>query len=168
MTLAKVYGPGECPVMVSPGAVIVCRSAGPLSRLIRWASKGEWSHAAIVVEKEGDIVEASWNGVQEASIRDWKDVEFAVLMPDYLNEFQRNQAVSQALWILQEGWEYDYTTFFGMLLFWATRGKLMISGGAKVAICSGLVADCLHFGGIRFPRKIPYFHTPSDLYEELL
>lgn len=44
----------------------------------------------------------------------------------------------------------------------------MLSSGTKAAICSGFVADCLHAGGVRFPEKIPHFHTPQDLAERFL
>ena len=160
----RYYRPGELPDTVRGGDFLLVRSPYLISRLIRLFTRSRFNHAAMLLNPTGDIAEALGKGVVRRSIAEWEDVTFVVVSPD-LSEEDRAQVVSHAEWVVGEGWRYSWATIVGMGLFWATGGRLMLSGGAKSAICSALVADCLHAGAQRFPEKIPHFMTPEDLRE---
>lgn len=145
--------------------LVYARSKRLASRSIRLVDGGDFSHVAVVVDEDGTVVEATRYGVVISNVytsESWRGVEWVCYSPA-LSDEDRADVVAQALWIAGEGWSYDWATFFGMGLFWATGGRLMVSGGAKASICSALAADCLHAGGERFPEAIPHFFTPRML-----
>lgn len=162
--VVRIYGPGELPNNVRGGDFLLVRSSMWISRFIRLMTRSKWSHAAMCLNSRGDIAEALDEGVVRRHISEWAPVTVAHVSPA-LSRTNRLDVVDHAHWIVKQGWAYDWATFFGMALFWLSAGKLMISGGAKSAICSGYVSDCLHAGGVRFEEKIPYFMTPQDLAE---
>lgn len=156
------FGKGEYPTHTEPGDFALVVTDRPQSLFIRAMIRGPYSHAAQIVGREGQIVEALSRGVVRSDLRDWKDAEFVVVSPDLSSE-DRDDVVAHALWLAGEGWRYDWATFLGMSVFWGTGGRLMVSAGAKAAICSAVVADSQHAGGERFSEKIPHFYTPEDL-----
>ena len=160
----SAYGVGEYPEKTTPGDFILCGSGRHASRFIKLMTGGPYSHAAQIVGEDGELVEALAEGVVRSNVRDWQDTYFVVVSPA-LSEDDRADVVAHALWIAGEGWSYDWPTFAGMLVFWGTGGRLMVSAGAKSSICSAVVADCQHSGGERFPEKIPHFMHPEDLRE---
>lgn len=160
----EVYRPGELPATVRGGDFLLVHSPYLISRLIRLCTRSYFNHAAMVLDAEGGIAEALAEGIVRRNVAEWEDVLFAVVSPD-LSEEDRRQVVEHAEWVVGEGWRYSWATILGMGLFWLTGGRLMLSSGAKAAICSAFVADCLHAGAIRFPEKIPDFLTPQDLAE---
>lgn len=165
MAHVALYRPGELPESVRGGDFLLVHSPYLISRCIRFFTRSYFNHAAILLNSSGDIAEALADGIKRRNVSEWEDVTFAVVSPD-LSEEDRAQVVSHAEWVVGEGWRYSWATILGMGLFWASGGRLMLSGGAKSAICSALVADALHAGGVRFPEKIPHFYTPQDLAEQ--
>ncbi len=160
----KLYRPGELPESVRGGDFLLVNSPYLISRFIRVCTGSSWNHAAFVLDSEGTILEALAKGVVIRNVSEWEDVLFAVVSPDYSKE-NRVDAVAHARWIGEEGWRYSWPTILGMGLFWLTGGRLMLSSGAKAAICSAVVGDCLHAGAERFPKKHPLFLDPDDLGE---
>ena len=162
-----LFRAGELPPKgtLRPGDLLLVHGNYPISKFIRLCTGSYWNHVAVVLDEEGNITEALGRGIVRGDVAEWKHSVFAVVSPPELTDEQRIEIVEHALWVVGEGWEYGKATFVGMLVFWATRGKCMVSGGAKVAICSGHAADCYHAGGVKFPKKIPYFYTPEDIGE---
>jgi hypothetical protein len=159
-----LFAPGELPETTRGGDILLVRSDKLASRFIRLVDGGDFSHVATVVDGTGTIVEATARGVVRRHVSAWEDVLFAVVSPD-LSEEDRADVVAHAEWVAGDGWSYDWVTFVGTALFWATGGRLMISGGAKAAICSAQAADNQHAGGERFEEAIPHFHTPRMIQE---
>lgn len=56
------------------GDVLHCRNNRILSRLIRWATRSEWSHTAIFIEVWGQpcVIEAQANGVNVKTFENWQ------------------------------------------------------------------------------------------------
>ena len=151
------------PSDIRGGDFLLVHGSYPISRLIQICTGSRWNHAIMALDSSGNCAEALGNGIVKSRLETHEDRTFALVSPDYASLSDRQQAIDHAQWVVGEGWKYGYATFFGMLLFWLTGGDLMVSGGAKAAICSGFVADCLHAGAIRFPEKHPMFYTPADL-----
>lgn len=161
----KLYEPGEMPTRgdIRGGDLVLVHSDYRISKLIQFCTNSFWNHVAVVLNEEGDITEALGSGIIRSNLSEWKQSVFIILSPEELTDQQRREITEHAGWIVGQGWSYDKVTLVGMILFWISGGKFMLSGGAKSAICSGHGADCYHAAGWKFPEKIPYFYTPKDI-----
>lgn len=119
-----------------------------------------WSHAALIVDSDGSLVEAETMGVTRSSIRKYRDDEFQVVRigSDFTAE-SRAAAVAYAEG--QVGQAFGYLDMvaaalhllFGWPLRWVRRNH---------EICSSLVVKALQHGG-RLLDFDPPTTLPADL-----
>src|SRR6202521_3506978 len=86
MATAERYGPGEEAKDFAPGDFILAHRHHFLGRLISQAQKrrfkdadavyAHWSHSALIVEKDGTLVEAEISGVRRNPISRYRDDEY--------------------------------------------------------------------------------------------
>lgn len=145
------------------GDLVFCWSNRPASIFIRTVTWGDFSHVALVLDEHGTVAEATASGILVRNISDWPDSVRYTVVSIPLSEEDREDVLRQARNIVDGGWSYDWATFFGVGVFWLTGGRLMVSSGAKAAICSAFCADCHHAGGHYYPEKIPHFMLPKDM-----
>lgn len=140
-------------------AILLFRGRGIISTLIRWQSRGPYSHAAILLP-DGQIVE-SWqgSGVRTKRLTDWTDID-AYLIPE-MSRGQWKTAIRYAL--SQVGKKYDY---LGVARFVTRRP----SRDNDKWFCSELVYRALQEAGINlFERIEPWAVSPAMLaYSPLL
>jgi hypothetical protein len=170
MALAERYGPGEEAKDFIPGDFILAHRhhflAGLISQAQRRRFKGgdavyaHWSHTALVVEKDGSLVEAEVMGVRENSISRYRADEYHLvrLGPEF-SSAGRGAAVAYAR--EQVGQGFGFLDMFGASLYllfgWPVR---LARRGHE--ICSGLVVRALQAGGL-VPELDPMLTLPADL-----
>jgi uncharacterized protein YycO len=164
------YGPGEDAGQFSPGDFILAHRHHVLAGLISQAEKrrfrgvdevyAHWSHAAIVVESDGTLVEAEVMGVVQSPISRYRDDEYHLvrLGPDFLPE-NRERSVAYATKQVGQG--------FGYLAMLGAGGYLLFGSPLRLVrrnhlICSGLVVRALQEGGM-VPDLDPDMTLPADL-----
>jgi len=156
-----------------PGDFILTHSKCFVSRIIRWGQKlrfwGErrkytwWNHAALIVSKEGDLIEALGRGVVPNKISAYALVEYTVVRihPELANVHDRDEVVAYGKWALGE--KYGYLTIVSIALNLIVGGKFTFFIDGQT-ICSGLVARALERTKIIFDRS-PSRIMPADLAE---
>ncbi|MGH8622436.1 MAG: hypothetical protein ACRET3_09885 [Burkholderiales bacterium] len=135
----------------NPGDLVLVRSETFFAKLIRFGQRlaypdtdrkyTGWSHAAIIVDDDGNIVEAIARGVKRCHIGSYDATDYAVVSVSQIaNERDRRQAVTFAekLAGLQYGWMTAMSV--GLSLFFGWR---LVFSVDRQFICSGLVARCL-------------------------
>ena len=135
-------------------AILLFRGRGIVSNLIRWQSRGQYSHAAILMP-DGQIVE-SWQGagVRVKTLSDWDDIDAFTIpgMPDAAWDDAIGFALDQV------GKGYDYV---GVARF-ITRQKGYPD--LKKWFCSELVFAALEWvGWAPFDRIEPWAVSPGLL-----
>lgn len=133
------------------GQVLLFRGRGLISALIRWQTRGEYSHAAIRVG-ENEIIEAWTTGVRLKRITDWKGID--VFQP-FVPYRAKVLAVSYAA--QQIGKKYD---FLGVLRFISRRKR----NNPNRLFCSELVFGAFaHAGWELLARSKAWEISPDQL-----
>jgi uncharacterized protein YycO len=163
------FGPGEAVVKPQPGDFLLTHALGFSSNLIRWGEKlryrgaeagfAHWSHAAMFVDTDGEIVEAILAGVQQRNVSVYKDTEYHVIRLTEATDKERTHAVAFAEHCLHDS--YGYVTDLS-LMFSLLTGRKFFFGEDGQMICSGMVARALERMGAIF--KYDSWHMlPADL-----
>lgn len=123
--------------------ILLFRGRGITSSLIRWQTRGAYSHAAILM-RDGRIVE-SWqgDGVRVKTLKDWKDID-CFEVPGLTSE-DWDHVIGFCLDKVGEG--YDYS---GILRFISRRK----TGTNESWFCSELVYAALRYVGINLFRDV--------------
>jgi uncharacterized protein YycO len=181
------YGPGQSIVpfstlvtvvtAVAPkpsaraGDFILTHSTGTFGRLIRFGEHlryrgpekvfAHWSHAAIFVNDNGDIIEALGGGVQKRNIAVYRNTEYVVVhLPSTTAKQDRDQAVKFADHCLNES--YGWLTIVSIALTLLAGSKLNFGVDGQ-QICSALVARAAERIGEIFDENEPWHLMPADL-----
>jgi hypothetical protein len=167
---AERYGPGAEARDLEPGDFILTHRHKPLAALISWGQKrrfqgadapfAHWSHAALVVGRDGELVEAESLGVTRSPISKYREEEYhLVRLGPQLGDEARRNAVAYAE--SQVGSAFGYLDLagaalyllFGWRLRWMRRNH---------EICSSLVVKALQRGGL-LRGFDPATTLPADL-----
>jgi uncharacterized protein YycO len=172
LTMAKVerYGPGEEAGDFVPGDFILAHRHNLIAGLISQAQKrrfrgahaiyAHWSHSAMIVEKDGALVEAEVTGVRQNPISRYRADEYhLVRVGSQFSAEGRARAVAYAK--AQVGQGFGFLDMFGasvyLLFGWPLR---LVRNNHQ--ICSALVVRALQAGGL-IPELDPALTLPADL-----
>ena len=170
MATAERYGPGEEAKDFVPGDFILAHRHNLIANLISLAEKrrlrggdavyAHWTHAALIVEKEGTLVEAEMFGVQKSPISRYRDDEYHLvrLGPEFASD-ARARAAAYAKRRVGQG--FGYLDLFGAILYLLFGWPLRLVR-RNHEICSGLVVRALQAGG-QVPELDPALTLPADL-----
>ena len=170
--MAKVerYGPGEEAGNYEPGDFILTHRNRPIAALITfgqtWRFRGpdapfaHWSHAAIIVDPEGTLVEAESLGVEKAPISKYRATEYHLvrLGPEFGAE-GRKHAVDYAS--SQVGVAFGYLALAGASIYLLTGLPVRLAR-RNHQVCSELVVRALQAGGLLTDAD-PALMLPADL-----
>jgi uncharacterized protein YycO len=170
--VAKVerFGPGEEATEYEPGDFILTHRDRPIAGLISLGQKrrfcgpdaiyAHWSHCALIVEKDGKIVEAESMGVVKSSISKYRAKEYHLvrLGPEFTPE-GRQRTIDYA--------NAQIGAAFGYLALLAASIYLLTGLAVKLVrrnhqICSELVVRALQAGGMLTDAD-PALTLPADL-----
>lgn len=118
----------------------------------------EYTHAAIIINDNNDIVEALGEGVRATNLGKYNEDTYTVVHISASDE-QRKLAVEYAISCIGDG--YGWVTIASIALCLITGGKLIFSIDSQM-ICSGLVASALCRTAARFITD-PAHIMPADL-----
>jgi uncharacterized protein YycO len=170
MATSQRYGPGEEAAAFTPGDFILAHRRNFLAGLISLAERrrfhgadsvyAHWSHTAVVVESNGDLVEAEVMGVVRSPISRYHDDEYhLVRLGDDFEPAARARSVAYAVEQLGQG--FGFLDMFGasvyLLFGWPLR---LVRRNHQ--ICSGLVVHALQKGGMAQDLD-PALTLPADL-----
>lgn len=170
MATAERYGPGEEASEYEPGDFILTHRTRPIGALIRLGQKrrfrgqdavyAHWTHCALIVERDGTLVEAQSLGVERTPISKYRAKEFHLvrLGPEFDAE-DRKRAVDYTN--SQVGAAFGYLALLGASIYLLTGlpVKLMRQNHQ---ICSELVVRALQAGGMILDAD-PALTLPADL-----
>jgi uncharacterized protein YycO len=168
---AEISSLAEANPPAKQGDFILTHSSGVFSALIRfgqglryWGSDrifAHWSHAAIFVNDDGDIVEALGGGVQKRNISVYRATEYVVVhLPQSTSDIDRRQAVKFAWHCLREKYGWLTIVSIAVALVSGTKLNFVVDGQQ---ICSALVARCIERIGEIFTENEPWHLMPADL-----
>jgi hypothetical protein len=169
----KSFGPDEKAQAgdFKPGDFILTHGNSCFSRVIRvgqglvfWGGKRKytwWSHAALIVSKEGDLIEATGHGVSEAKLEKYAPTEYTVVRvdDDLASSEDRDEIVAYGKWA--RGQTYGYLTIVSIAVNLLFGGSVSFFVDGQ-SICSGLVARALERSRVIFDRS-PSHIMPADL-----
>jgi len=165
-TQVQRFGPGEAASEFEPGDFILTHARHFVSRCIRLGQRlrqreyAYWSHAAVIVDPEGTIVEAETKGVQKNHLEKYRDIEYhLVRLGDSASPEDRRQVVAYALSRLGEPFGFLTMASIG---FSCITGARLTFGRDSHEVCSGLVARALERTWAIFELD-PEHMLPADL-----
>ena len=166
------YAPGEAAASADfqPGDFILTHHSAFASRLIRigqrvrfWGRDRRytwWSHAAVIVSPEGQMIEAVGHGVHRTHLRVYQQTEYTLVRLGTLaSDHDRDQVVRFAQWCL--GQRYGWITVISITLSLLTGARFSFGYDGQ-SVCSGLVARALERTSAIFDRS-PSHIVPADL-----
>jgi len=169
VTIERVPG-GSTATAVQPGDFLLSRAHGFRHRLIRFGQARrlrrddrvyrEYTHAALIISADGDMVEAVGSGVRHTTLADYVDEPYTIVHIDASPE-DRQQVVDVAVDILQRRAQYSALATVSIAL-WAFLGWRITFFMDGTYTCSGLVARCLLAIGAIFNQDVVKV-TPAQL-----
>lgn len=164
------FRPGVGATEFDPGDFILVKGKGLQGWLIKFGQQlrihgadrkyVQWSHAALIVDSAGGLIEAVGKGVRKASLDDYLNRPYRIYRIKASDE-DREQVVAFARWALQEHAKYGPLTIVSIALSMLTGSKLRFSVDGQF-VCSGLVASALQRTGSIFNRSATHI-APADL-----
>lgn len=168
--LPERAGPGESAMRFDRGDFLLTAGRTWKSRLIEFGQRMrihghdrmyvKWTHAALIVDADGALIEAVGTGVQRSHLDHYRDVEYLVVRIVASDE-DRDQVVRFAEWALQRHAKYSRLSTVSIALSMLTGTKLTFFIDGQF-VCSGLVATALERTGSIFDRD-PAHIAPADL-----
>ena len=164
-------GPEQTAESVEPGDFLLSRAHGVKHTMIKWGQglritapehrpyRG-YTHAALVVSAEGDLIEAVGAGVREATLKDYLS-EFYQVVHIEAAEMDRRQVVAVAKAALGRKSGYNLLATVNIAL-WAFTGSRLVFFTDGAYTCSGLVARSLLAAGAVFAHDEARV-TPAQL-----
>jgi hypothetical protein len=160
--------PGRSAEGFEPGDFLLVASTTFRGRVIRWGQErrihGEdrkyvkWTHAALIVDADGTLIEAVGHGVREYSLKNYEHEEYLVVRivadPD-----DRAEMVDFARAALNKPYNRLATVSIGLSMLTGSKLTFFVDGQF---VCSGLVARALERTGRIFDRD-PANIAPADL-----
>ncbi len=170
MATVERYGPGEQAKDFTPGDFILAHRNRPIGALIMLAQRrrfrgpdsafAHWTHAAVVVGADGELVEAESVGVKRSPVTKYRDREYhLVRLGPSFGQADRARSVDYADGQVGQAFGYldlagaGLYLLFGLPLRWMRRNH---------QICSGLVVRALQHGG-QAENLDPELTLPGDL-----
>ncbi|HEX6351055.1 MAG TPA: hypothetical protein VF160_16885 [Candidatus Dormibacteraeota bacterium] len=164
------FGPGEEATEFEPGDFILTHRDGPIPRLIRAGQRlryrgadrpyAHWSHAALIADKDGAIVEAEASGVRRDNLSRYKETEYHVVhLGQTASERDRRQAVAFAERLV--GQAFGFGEMLAISLSLLSSRRLSFTRKSHL-ICSVLVARALERTDAVFELD-PGAMLPADL-----
>lgn len=164
----KRFAPGERVANPLPGDFILTHANAWTSWLIRVGEAlryhgrrskyAYWSHAALIVDENGELIEAIGSGVQQRNISAYNETEYYVVRIEASAE-DRAHAVMFARHCLNSSYNYVGLISVALSLLTGTKFAFGVSGQL---ICSSLVARALERTGEIFEDD-PWHITPAAL-----
>lgn len=135
--------------------ILLFKGRGILSRLIRWQTRGRYSHAAVLLQY-GTIIEAWHTGVRRKKVTDWTNID--IFSVPTLTPAQECYIETWLMKQVREGKKYD---FLGVLRF-VSRSK---RDNPNRFFCSELVVEAFKFAGVHLfaPHIQGWQVSPSAL-----
>jgi uncharacterized protein YycO len=170
VAVAERYGPGELASEYEPGDFILSHRNRPIAGLISLGQKrrfrgadaiyAHWSHCAVIVDRDGTLVEAEALGVVRSPISRYRAAEFhLVRLGPELDPEGRKHAVEYANSQIGKGFGYLALVGVSIYLLTGVPVRLMRRGHQ---ICSELVVRALQAGGLLSDAD-PSLTLPADL-----
>jgi uncharacterized protein YycO len=164
------YGPGEEATEYVPGDFILTHRNRPIAALISIgqarrfrgadAPYAHWSHTALIVGRDGALVEAEATGVVRTTISKYKATEYhLVRLGSEFGEDGRRRAVEYANG--QVGGAFGYLALASVAVYLVTGLPLRLMR-RNHQICSELVVRALQEGGL-MKEVDPALTLPADL-----
>jgi uncharacterized protein YycO len=164
------YGPGEAATEYELGDFILSHRNRPIAGLISLGQKrrfrgadaiyAHWSHCALIVDKDGTLVEAEALGVVKTPISKYTAKEYhLVRLGDEFDAEGRRRAVEYAN--QQVGAGFGYLALVGVSIYLLSGLPLRLMR-QNHQICSELVVRALQAGGL-IKDMDPSLTLPADL-----
>jgi hypothetical protein len=160
--------PGEVPSSVRPGDIILIRGTGWLGWLIRFGARiryrngdlryAYWSHAALVLSTNGNLVEVHALGVGLCGLEKFRKLEFHHVRLD-LSDADRAQAARYGMSCI--GQRYGVSSFLLFCLSLALGDRFCVPDWGQQG-CVALIVRALQKAGVTFDRA-PSDMMPADL-----
>jgi uncharacterized protein YycO len=168
----KMFAAGEAARAgeFEPGDFILTHGDAFYSKLIRFGQRlrfrgpnrkyAWWNHAAMIVSKTGDLIEALGPGVERTHLDKYKPTEYHLVRLGSLADHRdRQQVIDFAEWSLGE--KYGWLTIVNIALTLLLGGRFDFGIDGQT-ICSGLVAKALERTNAIFDRASSNI-MPADL-----
>jgi hypothetical protein len=171
-------GPGDTVTAFARGDFVLVAGTHLNSRLIRFGQKlrihgadrayVKWTHAALIVDTDGTLIEAVGAGVRRWHLDRYRGDDYVVVHIE-TSEENRDEVVRFGEWALARGARYSRLSTVSLALTMLTGTKLTFFIDGQF-VCSGLVASALERTGSIFDRDsahiapadlAKYFHAPT-------
>jgi uncharacterized protein YycO len=145
------------------GDIVLEKGTGPISRIIRWFTDSEYSHAAIVVDANILVESHLFSGVSIITMEEI-DEEYTVMEPKIPLSEKEKETMRKALYGMI-GTPYDLFQIFGYLFSSLFQGKNMMNN-PNFMVCSEVIDMAYHsIGDDILPNMFLGDAKPSDLYK---
>ena len=162
--------PGAAVTAFAPGDFVLVAGRHVNSRLIRFGQRlrihgadrvyVRWTHAALIVDTDGTLIEAVGAGVRLWHIDRYVDDDYVVVHLETSAE-NREEVVRFARWVLHSRARYSRLSTVSIALSMLSGSRLTFFVDGQF-VCSGLVARALERTGSIFDRDSAHI-APADL-----
>lgn len=153
----------DCLYKLKHGDVIVYKTQGWVSDLIRYYGKTDYTHCAIYIGSSSNtIIESQWGGVQVSNVHKYDGLEYAVYRHINSTVKQKQRALKFCYSKLGKG--YDFLGIIGLGLYKIGLDTYNSLDNNSRYWCSELIKDSYDKSGLELGiEKHSWKVTPDDL-----
>jgi hypothetical protein len=143
------------------GDIIFVRGKSPLSNLVKFFDKGEFSHVAIAISST-HVLEADWYIRTRVREMNYEDVEVVDLG---LTEEERDLIVHAGIQLIGKWYDYKQILWYVLKRFFSLKGKNKFNSPNNL-ICSEVIFYILaELGMVDCVTGLDFDVTPNQLYK---
>lgn len=144
------------------GDILLFRRGGLGSKIIQWGTNSPYSHCAVVVDPQKNLLIEAQGLVRANDIRKEKDYDIFRVMPLYT--YDENKVISFLVSKLNNKYDYLGVIFLGILKLFRRKKWANAWQKKRDYFCSELVSEAFKHGGLDIVPKIKDDVTsPGDI-----
>jgi len=147
------------------GDLLLFRRESGISKVIRWLTKSEYSHVAVCVSPEMNLViEATAGLVRAADIRSFEEGVYDIYRPKHGEKYNQDEVLSFLVSKLNYKYDYAGVIYLGFLKLLRLKKTANTFQKDRDHFCSELVAEAFMAGGLRLvPFMAASVISPADI-----
>ena len=147
------------------GDILLFKRGGLVSKLIKWGTSSIYSHVAVCVDPDKNLLIEAQGRVRAEDIRRMKEYDTYRVKPEY--EYNLNDVVSFLVDKLNRNYDYLGVIYLGILKLFRLKGKANKWQKEHDYFCSELAYNAFLAGGLDIVPQVEKgeITSPGDIAE---
>ena len=143
------------------GDILLFKGRGLISKAIQWGTNSKYSHVAVCVNAEMNLLIEAQGKVRAADIRTMKDYDIFRIKKGH--KYSLNEVISFLVSKLNQKYDYAGVIFLGIMKLFRLKKLANKWQKDRDYFCSELVYEAFKAGGLEIVNKESGAVSPADI-----